>query len=198
VLDIGCATGTFFENFIGPTWHLYGVETSPLGVELARSRYGAEVFCGTLREAGYPSAFFDVVSILDTLFLLPDPRAELIEIKRILKDEGLLAVEIPGLSYRLFLRDRGPVSWVLNGKWSRMSTDSWHLYYFSPSTLNLLLTSVGFRVVKAIPEQASLGRRGVARTLNDLHFALARLLFKATAGRFSIAGKELYLAMKMK
>jgi SAM-dependent methyltransferase len=198
LLDIGCATGTFFENFIGPTWHLYGVETSPLGVELARSRYGAEVFCGTLREAGYPSAFFDVVSILDTLFLLPDPRAELIEIKRILKDEGLLAVEIPGLSYRLFLRDRGPVSWVLNGKWSRMSTDSWHLYYFSPSTLNLLLTSVGFRVVKAIPEQASLGRRGVARTLNDLHFALARLLFKATAGRFSIAGKELYLAMKMK
>jgi SAM-dependent methyltransferase len=197
LLDIGCATGTFFENFIGPTWHLYGVETSPLGVELAISHYGAEVFCGTLREAGYPSAFFDVVSILDTLYYIPDPRAELMEIKRILKDDGLLAIEIPGLTYRL-LRDRGPVCWVLDGKWSRLSPESWHLYYFSPSTLNLLLTSVGFRVIKVIPEQASLGRGEFLRILNDLHFALARLLFKITAGRFSFASKELYLAMKMK
>ncbi len=198
LLDIGCATGTFFENFVGPAWHLYGVETSPLGVELARSRYGAQVFCGTIREANYPSGFFDVVTVLDTLFYFADPRAELVEIRRILKDDGLLGVEIPGLAYRLFFRDRSPVSWALNGKWSRMSTDSWHLYYFSPSTLKLLLESVGFQVIKMIPEQASLGRGGFLRTLNNLHFALARLLFRVTLGRFSIAGKELYLATKVK
>lgn len=195
LLDIGCATGTFFENFMDSRWHLYGVETSPLGVELAKSRYDAQVFCGTLREANYPTGFFDVVTVLDTLYYFADPRAELAEMHRVLKRNGLLAIEIPGLTYTL-LRDRGPVSYALNGKWSRMSTDSWHLYYFSPSTLKLLLKSVGFRMIGMIPEQASLGRGGLLRMLNDLHFALARLLFRVTAGRFSIAGKELYLAMK--
>lgn len=197
LLDIGCATGTFFENLVGLTWHLYGVDTSPLGVELARAHYGAEVFCGTLRQAGYPSRFFDVVTILDTLFYCADPRAELAEIRRILRDDGLLGVEIPGLTYRL-LRQRGPICWLLDRKWIRGFTDSWHLYYFSPSTLKLLLEAVGFHVVNVIPEQASLGRRGIARTLNNLHFALARLLVKVTAGRLSIAGKELYLATKVK
>ena len=32
--------------------------------------------------------------------------------------------------------------------------------------------------------------------VNKAHFAVARLLFKATAGKVSIAGKELYLAVK--
>jgi SAM-dependent methyltransferase len=197
LLDIGCAAGTFFENFTGSAWNLYGVETSPRGVELARTFYGADVFCGTLREARYPSEFFDVVSILDTLYYIPDPRLDLMEIKRILKDDGILAIEIPGLTYRM-LKDKGLLCWILNRKWSMMSPDSWHLYYFSPSTLNSLLTSVGFRVVKRLPEQASPGRGGLMHFVNNLHFMLSRLLFKMTAGYLSIAGKEFYIAVKIK
>jgi len=106
LLDIGCATGTLFENLVGTNWRLYGVETSPLGVELASSRYGAEVFCGALREAHYLTRFFDAISVLGALYYFPDPRAELAEIRRVLKDDGLLAVEIPGFTYTL-LRDRG-------------------------------------------------------------------------------------------
>ena len=196
LLDIGCATGTFFENFIGPTWHLYGVETSPLGVELAGSRYGAEVFCGTLQEAGYPSAFFDVVTVLDTLFYIPDPRSELMEIRRVLKDDGLLAIEIPSLAYQL-LREKGPLCWLLDRKWVRGFAYPWNLYFFSQDTLRLLLKTVGFEVVNVIPEPAPLGRQKVVCKLGNLHFALARLLFNATAGRFSIVAKELYLAKKL-
>lgn len=195
LLDIGCATGTFFENFPDRTWHLYGVDTSPLGVEIARTRYNADVFCGILLEAQYSAGSFDVVTVIDTLYYMSDPKAELIEIRRILKDDGLLALEIPGLTYRLF-RERGPLCWLLDRKWIRGFKDSPHLYYFSPRTIRLLLEEVGFRVIKVIPEQASLGRRGLARALNDIHFALARLLFTATAGVLSIAGKELYLAVK--
>lgn len=194
LVDIGCASGTFFENFDPSNWRLYGVETSPVGVEIAGR--GAEVFCGTLREARYPSGSFDVVTILDTLYYIPDPKAELVEIRRILKDDGVLAVEIPGLAFRL-LRMRGPFCWLLDRRWT--SGFVWtHLYYFSPTTLRLLLETIGFRVVDVIPEQASLGRQGMACALNDLHFALARLLFKVTAGTLAIAAKELYLATKVR
>lgn len=195
LLDIGCATGTLFENFQSRDWHLYGVDSSSLGVEAARTRSNADVFCGTLREAQYPTEFFDVVTILDTLYYISDPKAELTEAHRILKNDGLLAVELPGLTYSL-LRERGPLCWLLDSKWMRGFTNSYHLYYFSASTLQSLLKCSGFDLIKMLPAQASLGRRGISRLLNNLHFAATRFLFKASAGRLSIAAKEFWLAVK--
>jgi SAM-dependent methyltransferase len=194
LLDLGCASGTFFENFQGPNWHLYGVDSSLLGVETARARYKAEVFCGILREADYPTEFFDVVTILDTLYYVPDPLAELAEARRILKNDGLLAVELPGLTYSL-LRERGALCWLLDRTWRRGFGPA-RLYYFSPFTTRLLLQRTGFRVIQMIPEQASLGRQGIPRLLNNLHFSFTRLLFTASGGRVSIAAKEFWLALK--
>jgi SAM-dependent methyltransferase len=195
LLDVGCATGTFFENFRPPDWRTYGVDTSALGSRLARHTHHASVFCGTVREANYTSLFFDVITMLDTLYYSADPYAELVELNRILKDDGLLAIEIPGYAYSL-LRDKGPICWMLDGTWMRGFTKTRHLYYFSPRALRLLLERAGFRIIKVVPEQASLGRHGVARLLNETHFALARAIFAITSGRLSIAGKEVYLAGK--
>jgi hypothetical protein len=51
-------------------------------------------------------------------------------------------------------------------------------------------------VAKLTLEQASLSGGQIARLMNGLHFALAKSLFRMTAGRLSIAGKEFYLAVK--
>ncbi len=195
LLDVGCATGVFFEFFDRDSWDLYGTETTAMAAESARSRYGADTTIGTLREAHYPMEFFDVVSILDTIYFFSDPKQELIEVRRILKADGILAVEIPGILYR-FIRGIGPLCWLLDRKWSSISTDSWHLYYFSPRTMHRLLEAAGFRIIAVHPEQASLGRGGVARFINSMHFLIARGLFYVTSGKLSIAGKELYLAVK--
>lgn len=202
ILDIGCATGSFLENFNSPKWQLYGVDTSPLGVKLTTERLGAETFCGDLLNAQYPSDFFDLVTTLDTLYYLADPKAALVEIRRILKTGGLLAVEIPGFNYRR-MRDKGLLCWLLDGRWSRMLPASLnippaaqHLYYFSPTTFRSLLTKAGFRVLKVIPEQAPMARGGLLRALNDLHFWFARSVFNVTGG-VSIAAKELYVAEKV-
>lgn len=195
LLDVGCATGTFFGNFQSTGWRLFGVDTARLGVERARSECGAAVFCGTLREAQYPSEFFDVVTWLDTIYYAPDPKAELIEINRILKPDGVLAVEIPGLNYTL-LRERGPVCWLVDRKWNRGLANSLHLFYFSPRTIRAVLEATGFGVIKMVPEQASLGQHGFARILNETHFRLARSLHKIANGKVSVAGKELYLAAR--
>lgn len=195
LLDVGCATGTFFHAFKGAEWHLFGVDTSKLGVERARAEYGAAVFCGTLPEAGYPSCFFDVVTMLDTLYYLPDPAAELREIHRILKDDGVLAIEIPGLAYTL-AREQGPLCWLLDRKWRRGLANSFHLYYFSPETIRLLLSMSGFILLQMFPEQASFRGGIIDRALNEMHFRLARLVHWASARKVSMAGKEFYLAAK--
>jgi SAM-dependent methyltransferase len=194
LLDIGCATGNFFDNFSGGSWRLYGLDTSPLGAETTRAKYKAEVFCGTLREAGYPAGFFDVVTVMDTLYYSPDPRADLGEMHRILKHDGLLAVEIPGLR-AMTLREKGLLCWLLYGTWERMFANQWLLYFLSPSTMRLLLELTGFRLLEMIPGP-SVSMRKWGQALHEVWFGLAWLLFKASAGKFSIAGRELYLAVK--
>ena len=195
LLDIGCATGTFLEQFAAPPWRLHGVETSPVGAELASSRAGADVFCGTLSEAVYPSQYFDVVTILDAFFCFPAPRSDLAEIRRILKDDGLLAIEIPGFRYRK-VRDRGLICYLAEGRWSRISPRNPDLYYFSPATLRDLLDNAGFRIRQAIPQQAPTRRNPLMQSMNHLHFGVARGLFAITRGRMSLAAKEMYLAEK--
>jgi len=196
LLDIGCGTGAFFERFRNGDWRFWGVDPAFLGVTMAQGMRGAEVFKGTLPEANYPSGFFDVISILDTLYYEPDPKRMLLEVRRVLKDDGILAVEIPGVTHT-FLRYRGPFAWLMDGQWtSGLLAISNHLYYFSPRTFRLLLEAAGFRLVKEIPEQASLGSGGAASLVSAAHFTLARVLFKLSRGKLSIAGKELYLAVK--
>src|SRR5260370_21727515 len=91
LLDVGCATGFFFENFTEPGWRLFGVEPCPKAAGDARRRYGAEVSCGNLKQAALPREFFDLVTVLDALYHFADPLAELVETNRILKLDGILA-----------------------------------------------------------------------------------------------------------
>jgi SAM-dependent methyltransferase len=196
LLDVGCAMGTLFENFLTPEWCLFGVDTAHFDLEGAVASANVNLFVGSLHDAHYPDSFFDVVSLLDALYYFHDPLSELREMRRILKPDGVLAIEIDGLNYTL-LRKQGPIAWALDGKWSLMPQPRVnHLYYFSPAAIKQLLARTGFRVAHMIPGQASLGRHGLVRLANYLQFAAARILFAATRGTVSIAARELYLSIK--
>jgi len=195
LLDVGCAIGTFFEFFPVDCWRRFGVDTSGLGVQRTMEHHPAQIFQGTLAEAHFPRNFFDVVTILDMLYYAPDPAAELCEVHRILKDDGVLAVEIPGLAYTR-LRASAPACWLLEGRSGPGLANSRHLYHFSPQTIRRLLAGCGFRVQQMLPEQASLGGGRFRQRLNRWHFQFARTLHRATLGKVSVAGKELYLARK--
>jgi SAM-dependent methyltransferase len=196
LLDVACGIGTFLENFSPPReWRLFGVDESRLSVEIAAACHRAKLLVGTLRDARYPDSFFDAVSFLDALYYFHDPLSELLEVRRILKPEGLFALEIPGLRYTLF-RKQGAMAWALNGKWSSLTPEYNILYYFSPTALKRLLTRAGFSVLKVVPEQALLGQNRLGRLANHLQFNLARMVFVATRGRLSIAAREFYLNVK--
>ena len=197
LLDIGCATGVFFEFFAPADWKLFGVDPCVHAAEYAQRRYGAEVFCGHLGEAPWEADRFDVITIIDSLYYFPDPLTALAKANQLLKPDGILALEIPGFTYKL-LRERGPLCLLFDGKWSRLRPESYHLYHFSPSTLSQLLDKAGFEIVKAQPEQAPLRRSDLANLFNHLHFGVAQFLYWTSGGHFSIAAKELYIARKIR
>ena len=116
----GCATGLVFQYFQAPQWQRFGVEPSRQSADHARNHFHADVVCGLLDNGHWEPASFDVVSIIDAFYYFPDPAGAFAVVHRLLKADGLLALEIPGYTYRM-IRERGPLCWLLSGAWYRMA-----------------------------------------------------------------------------
>lgn len=140
VLDIGCSTGSFLEAMRRcGDWEPYGIEINADAANYARERLGLDVFAGTLTDARYPSAYFDVVTLWNVLEHLHQPRATLIEIARIIRPRGLLVISLPNpdcIEAKIFGR-----------YWAGLDAPR-HLYIFSRSTLKQLLILTGFEIQK--------------------------------------------------
>src|SRR4051812_23145888 len=88
LLDIGFGAGTILEVAADQNWNAYGIEVSKPAVDAA-IQAGHNVFHGSLREAAYPSNYFDVVTSSEILEHLDYPKEELKEIWRVLRPGGL-------------------------------------------------------------------------------------------------------------
>jgi 2-polyprenyl-3-methyl-5-hydroxy-6-metoxy-1,4-benzoquinol methylase len=100
----------------------------------ARSHLNLDVFGGTLRDVDFPSGFFDVVTMWDVLEHMIDPHAELLEVQRVLRRQGVLVLETQNIA-----------SWVpklLGKRWIHYGNDL-HLFHFSPATIKITTASAG-------------------------------------------------------
>jgi 2-polyprenyl-3-methyl-5-hydroxy-6-metoxy-1,4-benzoquinol methylase len=138
LLDVGCAEGFFLEAAKAGGWECYGVELSSFAAEVASKAGVGEVFCGTLRDAKYPDDHFDVVTMFDVIEHLHDPRAELEEVRRILKPGGLYYLLTPDA--------KSPAARLMGKRWFEIKPPE-HLFYFSTANMNDMLRAAGFEKV---------------------------------------------------
>lgn len=141
LLDVGCSSGNLFRFFPEASWERFGVELSPSAAAYSAQTYRARVLPGTLRSANWPAGYFDLVTMIDMFYLVDDPCAEMDEVKRILKPNGIVAIEITGQAY-MFFRSRGLIALLMEGRWCRLTPDT-HLYWFTPMGLKQLLENSG-------------------------------------------------------
>jgi SAM-dependent methyltransferase len=135
-LDIGCATGQFLAYLRDAAhWQVLGVEPSASAARYARETFGLEVHHGDLRGARLADQSIDVVTLWDVLEHLHDPCAELREIRRILKPDGLLVFRVPSLD-SLDAKLFGP-------NWAGLDVPR-HMVVFNRHTLMQMLTQAGF------------------------------------------------------
>jgi len=93
LLDVGCSMGGFVESAT-KYFDSHGLELSKYAVKRA-IQTGLKVKQGTLKEKTFPKNSFDVVTYNHVLEHVPSLRDELGIIKKTLKKEGLLMIDVP-------------------------------------------------------------------------------------------------------
>jgi SAM-dependent methyltransferase len=164
LLDVGCAMGHFLGFAKRYGWDVEGVECSPYAAHYAEEHFGARVHpvC-VLKDAHLPAQFYDACVLIEVIEHLPDPRATMEEVWRLLQPGGLAYVTTPNFaSYR---------SMLLRAEWNAVIPVG-HLYYFDADSLGKLLTSIGFINVEDLT--------GTATFEADLQFAGQSGLMKLT------------------
>jgi SAM-dependent methyltransferase len=155
LLDVGCGDGRWLYLVRKRGWETTGVEISSQAAQFAREQYDLDVKVGSLIEQQFPTGNFKVVTFWHSLEHLHDPRAALQEAFRILRQGGIVTVQVPNIDTILFR---------VFGRYYSMIQAPYHLYHFSPSTLGTLLMESGFEVYQTV---YSPGINGIALSLKN-------------------------------
>jgi len=139
LLDIGCGNGAFMYSAEKNGWKASGVELSENNASYARDKRGLNVRTGTLFDAKFPEAYFDVVTLWEVVEHLDSPLQNLREVNRILRTGGAILLSTPNIN--------SLARYLVHCRWEIFLPES-HLYLFSQGTLRTLLKKTGFRALK--------------------------------------------------
>jgi len=172
LLDIGCGNGRYLSALQKLGWQTYGIEQNPGSSEYARTELHLKVETGDLLNYEYKDRFFDVITMWHSLEHLYEPIPTLNEVKRILKDDGLLVIAVPNVD--------SFAAKVFKENWYQLEIPI-HLIAFSPDSITRMLDSAGFKVKKIYYDRRN---SPLSRSLRNLKDGKYRLLSKLS--RFKI------------
>lgn len=139
LLDVGCGAGTFLVEARELSYEVFGQEVADYFVEHCRTEHGLTIHADFLENLDLPDDSFDVVTAFDVIEHLPDPRAFVRQVRRLLKPGGVVMISTHDIG-NLFARFYG-VRW-------RYLHPIGHITYFTRETLGRLLNENGFRVLR--------------------------------------------------
>jgi SAM-dependent methyltransferase len=141
LMEIGAAAGIFLDEATNVGYDVFGIEPAPGLAEIARSRFGVDVAVGFIETATIPPEPFDVVCAWHVLEHIREPQPALVRLREILKDDGLLFLEIPNIeSYRA--RRLGP-------DWFHLDPKN-HVGFYTIDHLRELLGQARFALVETM------------------------------------------------
>lgn len=135
-LEVGSSTGLFLSLLKNKGWDVQGVEVSRTAVEAAEKR-GIPIITSTFEKAKLNRGY-DLVIFNHVLEHLEDPIATLKKANYVLKNGGLVLIDLPNFG-SFWARIQG-------AKW-RYVLPNEHLWHFTSKSLDILLQKNGFNVI---------------------------------------------------
>ena len=182
ILDYGCGTGTFLsflKRFRIETW---GVEPHDRYRKFAFDHYGLDKIKKGVDDID-KDIRFDTITLFHVLEHLKDPVGMIKSLSKRLKNEGILAIEVPNTD-----------NFWLHTPWAKEVflhefMQPAHLWYFNPYTLCRLVNDTGmFQIVKImtagaelpLPEKLNkkLKKAGLYRSIRDIFYCIPDRLGK--------------------
>lgn len=156
ILDIGCGSGRFLGMMAEMGFEIYGMELPGPAAERASRVAGLHLHRGRLEDWPGPEASLDAVTLWHVLEHMTDPESVLTRCRRLLKDGGVLALEVPnGSSWQ--------ARWFQT-RWFHLDPPR-HLFQFTPEALTRLLDRAGFAEVRWRALQGEMGLFGFLQSL---------------------------------
>lgn len=138
ILDIGAGTGDFLVMAAKNGWDTLGLEPSPKARAIAESKNVK--FLETLSQMPDHSA--DAITMWHVLEHVHDVEAQISELKRILKPDGVLIVAVP--NFKSYDAQH-------YGKYWAAYDVPRHLWHFSKTSIKMLFGKQGIELVKILP-----------------------------------------------
>ena len=132
-LDIGCSFGGFLNRARHYGFEPSGVEISPYSASVTRKR-GIPVFEGDFLDAHFSDAHFSVVTLIEVIEHLADPRRVFSELFRIIRPGGMVVIQTANFDGWQARNAGAGYHYYLPG----------HLFYYSYSNLATALKAQGF------------------------------------------------------
>lgn len=195
LLDVGTASGYFLRQFRRhANWQVEGVEPSRVSAEFARQTFGLNVHEGFLSDQKFDEAAFDIVCSLDAFGCHRQPREDMLEFHRILTPGGFLAIEIPGLWFRMMTSSgliyRKPADRTL-----RLQAGV-NFFYYTRTTLTRLASIACLEFVESYPEGLPAAGNRITLAARKVYDVAAAALYRATGGHLNLCAKELCIFRK--
>lgn len=129
VFEVGCSYGGILEQFRGQGCHVKGCDLRPTAVQYGISK-GLDIEVGSVNILENLNYKADLVILSHVLEHIAEPNSFLRRIRQILKPEGFLYVEVPGIENTKFKKKR--------------YTQLTHLIYFNQDTIRKMVEKIGF------------------------------------------------------
>jgi SAM-dependent methyltransferase len=142
LIEIGSGSGFLLAAFKKEGWQVLGIEPDAVACEYARSTNHVDARACILETANLPEQSADVVIMNHVIEHVPDPRATLRAIYRVLKPGGHLVIETPRYDTLMFR---------LLGRRERSLSCDGHIYFFTEASLRNCYEGAGFRRVDFRP-----------------------------------------------
>ena len=106
IIDCGCGTGFNLKTLLMPHGRAFGFDLVPDGVRRART-VGRPLVRADIQHIPFASASFDIATSFDVIQSVPDDRAALREMARLLKPGGHVVLNVTAMDLLRGDHDRG-------------------------------------------------------------------------------------------
>ena len=127
LLDIGCSVGSFLTMARSQSYDVQGLEIGEASAAYARSEHRLDVRDGSVYDCDFENGSFDVISMLEVIEHLEDPKEAVRRVSNWVAPGGVLFLTTPNFN-SLYRRLYGSNWWVVN-------CEDEHIYFFTISCI---------------------------------------------------------------